>query len=830
MTGIIAELDEKHKINARSAWERARNDATFFSLFSTSEDIVDRIKQDSVLVIDDRVIARNDGPALDERKRPRFLQFLLHLAENVTSLGRLPFCQTLNSIDSNRKYQNNKSIRFSDDDVKRADEFKAIDRMATLLDEYICAPACFDDDPGNPSERIKFCLEVQQGSSWADQWEQDWKKMKTSPISEIKNRFKTLKPTDMNLLCLLEALSFEEYGKFASDHLEHDSALTMLFKTSWTPELDSAYCDELLKRLANGNNSEDHPFTDSDVARLGAMDFKTKITSLTVEDVKIWATHFQKRNDENLKDKSKRNKLDKLKNPAYWKKNYGINLQEVPDFADKLEIDDTREFVDHVMPSIKYNSLVPEDDGVFSLPKIFETYAHRRKAVRRAHEMYRQLVRKFSTRAAPLAVLDDLICADVIQAHQDGKPVQNIHLFNTVSDGAYVTVSTEVSLRWTATSEPYKAGAALGICHVGLPVSCVYLPLSVSGSLAFHEKYNAEHVKPGETASVLLSFPSYLDFCEWANLSDNIEIVRGSHNRPLPWNETIKALSDNFSTVIIHTPSGVSTTIDKSKISFRIRKDGHHRVERYRDDKKMILSTQNRTMHFEAKSKGSSTELDCWCIALVVSLPEHHVQDPTTSAILDTLYDGEDGTSQLDVSGEVLSSVIAACSVLDAINVLEVEGGVWLPEGMNVINFMKKLAYYVRHQYNDGPESVAGLLCASFPELQHHLSSPQWNMLVARVCKKNPAVQGHYLYKSWAYEDSELNPRQLSADVEKISRFLFQGSTKQAVFLIQAAHIAFVQQCVGTRSKSTIRRIMVDASNIHGVLRRLDTEYSSAYT
>lgn len=121
-----------------------------------------------------------------------------------------------------------------------------------------------------------------------------------------------------------------------------------------------------------------------------------------------------------------------------------------------------------------------------------------------------------------------------------GTPLRSIHLhhFNAASGQVleqFVTVSVEVSLRRTDAHAPYTTGDIMSMRHVGLPVSCVYLALSVGGSSAFRAMHNMEHAKDGDTASVLLSFPCHDDFCTWAALTDNAEILCGNRHRPLPW-------------------------------------------------------------------------------------------------------------------------------------------------------------------------------------------------------------------------------------------------------------------------------------------------------
>lgn len=304
---IEVELDESYRIKAKTAWERARYDATFFSMFSTSECVSEIVEKYSVLAIDDVTIDKNNGPALGDVYKPLFLQFLLELAESSVSIVRqLPFCRTLNTVDAQRKHHNSKSILFSKDAKIREDEFLAIDHFANILDKCHCAPECFDVCFPNPSERIKNCVSGE--GDWSELWAQQWIKMKQQTL-DVTDREPTkedahpsklfdinLLSFDINLLSLLEALSQEEFGDFASKHLEADKFLSALFE-SWQPKLDASFCSDLVQRLTRNSGDPEAPaFTEADTAILKApFGFDEKLRSLTVADVIVWATAFHER-------------------------------------------------------------------------------------------------------------------------------------------------------------------------------------------------------------------------------------------------------------------------------------------------------------------------------------------------------------------------------------------------------------------------------------------------------------------------------------------------------------------------------------------------------
>lgn len=125
-----------------------------------------------------------------------------------------------------------------------------------------------------------------------------------------------------------------------------------------------------------------------------------------------------------------------------------------------------------------------------------------------------------------------------------------------------------------------------------------------------------------------------------------------------------------------------------------------------------------------------------------------------------------------------------------------------------------------------GPESLAGRLYSLFPAVFHSLSAQRWLTFSTHM----DAITGGVLSKIDllsafaslpANGVTPENTRQALVDVHSFIRLLYSNKTESVVFMLLPCHLPYLQQYLIRVLRLPVERLVVDASNIEGTLRRL---------
>jgi hypothetical protein len=436
----------------------------------------------------------------------------------------------------------------------------------------------------------------------------------------------------------------------------------------------------------------------------------------------------------------------------------------------------------------------------------------------------------------PFAVLLQLVENDALpikRGEESQARARVVHLFSFDNGKEPTCKSSPVGLRSHAVQE--MDPAYLYFSSVGLPKQQKYLLLDPDASRHFLIRRDRAS-QTGATTSNSVQRQVALAFRtdeEFENMSSEISATLGGDlciSRPVVWSEFLQALTvEDINILTIPIPGA-----NGQRLRWRV-KDAAVQPQFDEDGSDTrIVPANGQAVHI-----GSPALPDTECLALAILISSINCgPNYGTDSLLKVVLQAVAGYD--DTRPDVCKALVIGEGVLrDAVSAASLFGAAVAPHRYPVV-FVKEEGANVNDSSSDfdttlrmlkspeaaakiGPESPSGTFYRLFPGLFHHLAASCWRNICQKLSDTISKGDGFFV-PAFPVLAIRSDRRMATADVRDMCRILLSGDMTSAIFGCATPHLPFIVRALASTIRAEPSYVFIEASNVDGTLRRLETE------